>query len=93
MSTPTLDTVPDMEILEDLDFEVEIPCETYLHKSGQPPAAMLVESIHRCSTGNRILICDDCWVYLGSPLVLIRCKYCGAEGVRDERYRIIRRLK
>ena len=81
--------IPDIEIIQDLDFDYEPPCE---YRRGHPgeelPADYVIRSVCPQCKHNpcTILVCDVCWTGAGERI--LECQ-CGARRTRDVFWKII----
>lgn len=89
---PLTPPATDIEILESLDFDPNLPCTIPPPRhTGQPAALIVSADVHGCSTG-QALLCRPCWDWLGTlaiPGKHLHCIYCGECLTRDQAYRIV----
>lgn len=85
-------TRADESVLEALDFDHEVPCETRsLHEScGDGPAVFLVREVNKpCGhNGRELFCCVGCWV--GVRTHEVHCRSCDLHLIRDKHLRIVR---
>lgn len=102
MSLPTT-TLPqtredhDLELIEALDFEVELPCEVQSCTEINPvrmPAEWIAEVIcPGCPRAFRLLFCDPCWQFITHNMRNIGCSICGQQTPIGQGLRLIGRVR
>lgn len=95
MSTPTT-VEPDVReetlILEQLDFDPELPCEFPWCEEKNPAEHIIAVVCPKCPREVRILSCDPCWKEIQS-YPTIRCEECGHSRSTKIAVRWLGRLK
>jgi len=90
-------TMPEigLEILEDLDFDAELPCEHREHDdhpAHEGPGAYLVRVSSHCGDSTpSLVICKKAWEW--AAVVGLRCSTCRIIRPRAEAWRIIGSVK
>jgi hypothetical protein len=87
---PLAPPATDLEILESLDFEPAVPCESLRHQ-GDGPAVYLLQTLHRCGCpSQKMTVCASCWDVAAQPPNHWHCATCNAHmGTRDETWTIL----
>lgn len=80
MSLAPPDTRADIDILEELDFEADVPCETteawHAH-FGTGPAVWLTRSVcPKCACTEIVAMCQGCWDSIVTCPHFLQCNRC-----------------